>query len=299
MQITTRRNAIAFFIVLCSTLVAIAIGLIIFWIIQWRSVVSLVVGIVLFALIIAGLILNTIFLVREIRRNEQHDSFINAVTHELKTPIASLRLYLETLQARDVTDAQRRDFYRVMHKDTDRLTETVEQVLRAAETVQNRKHRDWLPVDMTLLLRECIELARTRHQLSAEALTERQHGLSREAATVMGDADELRTAITNLLDNAVKYSPDRVVIVAEVLTEGSEVLVRVSDQGVGIPPGDLKRIFKRFFRAGRARSRVKGTGLGLFIVRAIVKKHRGRVSAASDGEGKGAILTLRLPGLGR
>lgn len=298
MQITTRRNAIAFFIVLCSTLVAIAIGLIIFWIIQWRSVVSLVVGIVLFALIIAGLILNTIFLVREIRRNEQHDSFINAVTHELKTPIASLRLYLETLQARDVTDAQRQDFYRVMHKDTDRLAETVEQVLRAAETVQNRKHRDWLPVDMTLLLRECIELARTRHQLSAEALSERQHGLSREAATVMGDADELRTAITNLLDNAVKYSPDRVVIVAEVLAEGSAVLVRVSDQGVGIPPGDLKRIFKRFFRAGRARSKVKGTGLGLFIVRSIVKKHRGQVSAASDGEGKGAILTLRLPGLG-
>lgn len=295
MQITTRRNAITFFIVLCSTLVAIAIGLNIYWIIQWRSVASLVVGIVLFALIIAGLILNTIFLVREILRNEQHDSFINAVTHELKTPIASLRLYLETLQAHNLSEQQRQDFYRVMHKDTARLTETVEQVLRAAEVAQSREQRNWAPVNMAALLHECVELARQRHQLTREQLTLVEIALANEVVTVMGDVEELSTAVSNLLDNAVKYSPDGVHITTEVLSRDKDVVVRVSDRGIGIPPEDLKRIFKRFFRTGRARNKVKGTGLGLFIVKSIAKKYRGTVSADSAGEGKGATLTLRLP----
>jgi len=295
MQITTRRNAIAFFIVLCSALVAIAIGLNIFWVIQWRGVVSLVVGVVLFALIIAGIIINTIYLVREIRRNEQHDSFINAVTHELKTPIASLRLYLQTLETREVSETQRREFYRVMHKDADRLTETVEQVLRAAEVVQSRKQRNWLPINLFELVNECVELACQRHQLSSEAMHCVPVQLPAPATTVLGDVDELRIVLSNLLDNAVKYSPEEVHVTAEVGAENKQVWVRVSDRGVGIPPTDLKRIFNRFFRTGRARSKVKGTGLGLFIVKSIARKHRGDVIAESAGEGRGATFTLRLP----
>lgn len=295
MQITTRRRTIAFFIVLGSALVVIAIALNITWIIRWREVVPLVIGIVLFALIIAGLIINTIFLVREIRRNEQHDSFINAVTHELRTPIASIRLYLETLQARDVTEAQRRDFYRVMHSDTDRLMATVDQVLRAAETAQKRRARNWVQVSLAELLHECVELARARHQLDAAALVEHLPSAATDAAIVLGDPDELRVAIANILDNAVKYSTGRVHITAELSMQSAYVLVRVSDQGVGIPRSDLKHIFKRFFRTGSARTKVKGTGLGLFIVREIVKKHRGSVSAESQGEGLGAAITLKLP----
>ncbi len=294
MQITSRSKTVAFFIVLGILLVAVAITLNITWIIHWRGVVPLVIGIVLFVVIIAGLILNTIFLVREIRRNEQHDSFINAVTHELKTPIASIRLYLETLQSRAVEEAQRQDFYRVMHQDTDRLMMTVDQVLRAAETVQKRGERNWVPVNMTALLHECVCAARVRHHLTADALTEKIPAAAPESA-VMGDAEELRTAINNLLDNAVKYSSGNVRVCAELLSRSGEVLVRVSDQGMGIPPADLTRIFKRFYRAGRARTKIKGTGLGLFIVQSILKKHRGGVVAESEGEGKGAIITLRLP----
>ena len=295
MKITTRRKAVASFIVLGCALVASTLALNITWIIHWRSVVPLAIGIVLFALIIAGLIVNTIFVVREIRRNEQYDSFINAVTHELRTPITSIRLYLETLQSRRVTEAQQHEFYRHMHSDTDRLMNTVDQVLRAAETAQKRRERNWSPVDMPALLHECVELARTRHQLNAESLIESSSTAAGETTLVLGDPEELRTAITNLLDNAVKYSTERVLIHAGVLVSGQEVLVRVSDQGVGIPPGDLKRIFKRFFRTGRSRTRVKGTGLGLFIVLAILKKHRGSVMAESEGEGRGATITLRLP----
>src|SRR2546429_9201567 len=131
MLITRLAKEIAFFIALGDCLVALEIALNVGWMIfNWRQAAPLVLGIILFPLLIAGLVMNTIFLVREIRRNEQQDSFLNAITHELKTPIASIRLYLETLESRPLVEAQRRDFYHIMLEDTDRLLGTVEQVLK-------------------------------------------------------------------------------------------------------------------------------------------------------------------------
>ena len=171
MRITSRRKAIAFFLVLGICLVAAAVALNIGWIIlNWREGVLLFFGVVFFAAIIAGLLLNTIFLVREIRRNEQHDSFINAVTHELKTPITSIRLYLETLQRREVDAAQRQQFYRLMLDDTDRLVGTVEQVLKAGEVAFKGPARNFTEVDFGSLVRDCMDLARTRHHLQPAAL---------------------------------------------------------------------------------------------------------------------------------
>jgi two-component system, OmpR family, sensor histidine kinase SenX3 len=295
MRIISRSKAIAFFIVLGSLSVALAVALNITWILHWRGVVPLVIGIVLFALIIAGILLNTIFLVREIRRNEQHDSFLNAVTHELRTPIASLRLHLETLQSREMSEDKRQDFYRLMHQDTDRLMATVDQVLRAAETTQQRLKRNWVPVDLVAVVNDCAETARRRHRLDLDQLIVETHDLSPPQPAVMGDADELRTAINNLIDNAVKYSPDGPRICIEIATHSDEIAIRVRDHGVGIPQADLKRVFKRFYRVGRSRSRAKGTGLGLFIVRTVIRKHRGQVTATSAGEGTGTTITLRLP----
>src|SRR5215510_8505384 len=141
MRISSRRGTIVFFLCLGIGLVALAVALNVGWIIlNWREGVLLFFGIVFFALLIAGMVVNTIFLVREIRRSEQHDSFINAVTHELKTPIASIRLYLETLQRRDVGEAQRQEFYDIMLADSDRLLHTVEQVLRAGRTGHRRRN---------------------------------------------------------------------------------------------------------------------------------------------------------------
>src|SRR5690349_7937316 len=132
MRITRRTKAIAFFISLGACLVAVATALNVGWMIfHWRQFVPLVFGVILFGLLIAGLVMNTIFLVREIRRNEQQDSFLNAITHELKTPIASIRLYLETLERREVDRAKQQEFYRLMLQDADRLHSTVEQVLKA------------------------------------------------------------------------------------------------------------------------------------------------------------------------
>ena len=297
MQISSRRKTIAFFVALGVCLVALAVALNISWIIlNWREGVLLFFGIIFFAAIIVGMILNTSFLIREIRRNEQHDSFINAVTHELKTPIASIRLYLETLQRRDVDDAQRRNFYGLMLKDTDRLLGTVEQVLKAGQAGFRGSGRYRTEIDFGGLVSECMDLARTRHHLPAAALHYDQPR-NGHSFTVLGDPEELRTAVANVLDNAIKYSRDSVDVSAQIVSpDEKHILLRVRDRGVGIPASELKRIFKRFYRVpGRSRSQVKGTGLGLFIVRSIAKKHGGKVFAESEGEGRGTTVTLELP----
>jgi signal transduction histidine kinase len=294
---TGRQRAIAFFITLGVCLTAAAITLNVTWImIHWRRVAPLVLGIIFFSLIIAGLIVYTVFIVREIRRNEQHDSFINAVTHELKTPIASIRLYLETLQSREVEDTKRKEFYAVMLADTERLHYTVEQVLKAGIAGQkDRKHPE-TPVSLDTLVHETMELAKVRHHLDGESLTYRLDPRIIDPI-VNGDPDELRTALSNLLDNAVKYSPQEVQVKIELLQAPEDRLqVRVRDYGVGIPRNQLKLIFRRFYRVpGRGLRQVKGTGLGLYIVRSIAKKHGGRVFAESEGEGKGSTFTLELP----
>ncbi len=299
MRVKSRRKSIAFFITLGACLVVLAAALNVGWILlNWREVAFLVLGIVFFGLLITGLVLNTTFLVREIRRNEQHDSFINAVTHELKTPITSIRLYLETLQKHEVDEARRREFYNIMLADSDRLLHTVEQVLRAGQTGHRRPLAPASLIDMTEIARECLELVRTRYNLQTEAVrfsAPLNNGNGR--ANVTGDAEELRAAISNLIDNAVKYSTQEVSVSVEVeAVDARRVMVRVTDRGVGIPKGHLKRIFKRFYRVpGRVMRRVKGTGLGLFIVRSIVEKHGGRVFAESEGEGAGSTFTILLP----
>jgi two-component system, OmpR family, sensor histidine kinase SenX3 len=297
MRISSRRRAVAFFVVLGVCLVLLAVGLNVGWIIlNWREGVLLFLGVIFFALLIAGMIVNTSFLIREIRRNEQHDSFINAVTHELKTPIASIRLYLQTLQHRDVDEAQRREFYRLMLDDTDRLMGTVDQVLKAGEAGHKRQDRR-VPVDFSGLVRECVEVARNSHHLPPESLRYEQSVNHGAAAGVLGDSEELRAAVSNVLDNAVKYSGDQVDISVRLDTpDEKRVTLSVRDQGVGVPAEELKRIFKRFYRvSNRSQSHVKGTGLGLFIVRAIARKHGGRVFAESEGEGRGTRVVMELP----
>jgi signal transduction histidine kinase len=298
----TRRNAAAVaFVVLCVVLVAAAVTLNIGWIIvNGRRVLPLVLGILAFVLIIGGLIVYTVFLVRELRRNDQHDAFINAVSHELKTPIASIRLYLETLQAREVSDVQRREFYRVMLSDTDRLQQTVEQVLKAGVAGQRVGLQHRAPVDIAALAQEVLETARLRHNLPVETMTLSIANPSPADLLVDGDGDELRTVLSNLLDNAVKYSRNEVQVSVEVAAPAPDtVWVRVRDRGVGIPRAQLKRIFNRFYRFQTRGAKVKGTGLGLYIVRSIVKQHGGRVFAASEGEGKGSTFTVELPRLMR
>ncbi len=295
MRIARRTKTIAFFVTLGSALVGVAIALNISWIVlKWREVVPLVLGIIFFGFIIAGVALNTIFLVREIRRNEQQDSFLNAVTHELKTPIASIRLYLETLQHRQVEDGKREEFYRIMLDDTDRLLGTVEQVLKAGELRDGAK-KNWQQVDFGALVRDAVDLARIRRKLSPTELylvSDLQGEL-----LVLGVPDELRIAVANLLDNAIKYSGARKDIAVTLSTPDIDnIVLSVRDAGIGIPREELKRVFKRFYRVhAAAAGQIKGTGLGLFIVRSVARRHGGDAFADSEGEGRGSTFTIRLP----
>lgn len=291
----SRRAKIGFFLTFGVLLAAAAVAVGFGWIIlNWQQDVKVLLGVIFFGAIVTGLVLNTSFLVREIRKNEQHDAFINAVTHELKTPIASIRLYLQTLQRREVSEPQRGQFYQLMLDDTERLMKTVEQVLKAGMAGAHK--REHIDLDFSSLVQECVDIARTSYRLPPEALRF-ESSLNGTGSDVSGDPEELRTAVSNILDNAVKYSGKNVDISVQLrASESRRIVLQVQDKGVGIPPAELNSIFRRFYRvSARTLPQVRGTGLGLFLVRSIAKKHGGRAFAESAGLGKGAVVTLELP----
>jgi two-component system, OmpR family, sensor histidine kinase SenX3 len=299
MNITRRRGAIAFFITLGVLLVGLAITLNITWIIRNEGHIALLVlGIILFAILVAGVVLNTIFLVREVRRNERQDSFLNAVTHELKTPIASIRLYLETLQRRSgvIDESQKQEFYRIMISDSDRLLATVEQVLKAGQLGQRHRQQNRTIINVESLVAECIAITLQRHHLPPESIVlEPTPGAVR--LNTVGITEDLRTAVVNVLDNAVKYSPEGAHIRCSLaITRYTWVALTITDTGVGLDPKQFKRIFNRFYRVpGRAMAKIKGTGLGLFLVRNIARQHGGDATASSPGPGLGTTITITLP----
>jgi len=266
------------------------------WVVfHWRGLVADVLGVLFGSVLIAGLVIYTVFMVREIRHSAAQDSFLNAVTHELKTPIASIRLYLETLQRHPVDEAKRQEFYRIMLSDSERLLGTVNTILKAAETTHNRRDRGRKRLEMTTLTAECIAIARERMHLPEQAIQLETPADGMEFPVIANEV-ELHSAILNLLDNAVKYSGDHIKICARLRIErGTWIMLDIQDEGIGIAPENLKRIFKRFYRVTRAGSKVHGTGLGLFIVRSIARQHGGDATATSEGTGKGTTLTLQLP----
>ncbi len=292
----TRRPAIVIFILLGICLVGLAVTLNVGWIIlNWRRVLPLVLGIPIFLMLIAGVVVNTVFLVREVRRNERQNNFLNAVTHELKTPIASIRLYLETLQRLSVPEEKRQEFYAIMLNDSERLLSTVEQVLRAGEVTQRLGKHAREELDLIGLTRAAIAATLTRHNLPPEAIV---YEASPELPKLKmsGNPDDLETALLNILGNAVKYSPDGVQATVTISVEGDWIRLEVSDRGIGIPRAHLKSVFKRFYRVpSRKVLRTKGTGLGLFLVRSIALQHGGAARAQSAGEGLGTTITLELP----
>jgi signal transduction histidine kinase len=168
-------------------------------------------------------------------------------------------------------------------------------VLRAGHLGARARRAGYTAVDMSALIKESLAIARTRYRLGPEALTYREGASNGKGTYVLGDEDELKAVVANLVDNAVKYSGPEVRVNVELEhTDEHRATLRVRDQGVGISPSERKRIFKRFYRVPGT-MRIKGTGLGLFIVRSVVARHGGKVFAESEGPGHGATFTVHLP----
>jgi len=293
----TRKRAVVFVWLLGAGLMTVTIGLnVSFIVVNWRNALLLLVGIVSFAVLIGGLVLNTVFLIREIRRSEQHDAFIHAVTHELKTPLASIKLYLQTLHKREFPPEKRRELIDTMLEDSERLQQTIDQILLAGKTGAARRVENPTDVDVSDVVGECVALAGRRHHL-VDGEVRRVDDVPHGTFVVKGDREELVAAVTNLVDNAIKYSGEGVRVGVEVARTGARrVAISVRDQGIGITSQELKRVFRRFYRLPAAlQSRVRGTGVGLSIVRAVARRHGGRAYAESRGAGKGSTFTLELP----
>jgi two-component system, OmpR family, sensor histidine kinase SenX3 len=291
---TGRKKSIAFFIALGAGLILVIILLYVGWVLlSWHRGILLFLGALLLALIIAGIVLNTTFLVREIRRNEQHDAFINAVTHELKTPVASIRLYVETLQTRTLDETKRNEFYNVILSDSDRLLGSIEQILRTGRVGSSSRKPHLVPMNLSEAVKECVARALILYHVPPESM----HYEPAPQLSIRGDYDEVRAAVSNLIDNAIKYSGNEMQVeVSASEVDGKYAEVRVKDRGPGIAQTELKRIFKRFYRIhGPVATRIKGTGLGLYIVRSVAKRHGGRAWAESAGSGQGSTFVLQFP----
>ncbi|MCA9605620.1 MAG: HAMP domain-containing histidine kinase [Myxococcales bacterium] len=293
-------------IIMASIAVPIAIALLVGWTLVFAgnlaqgddiatNVWLLVGGVIAFVALVVQMVMFAVFLGREILEVRKQDSFIDSVTHELKTPLSSIKLGLQTLGRPGLDDDKREYLRDMMLTDVDRLQRFVDDILQASRLAHDldRVHVQQDDVCLAALVDELAESVRLQHKLAADAIRiEVDPDL-----ILITDRAALSVVVRNLIDNAVKYSEAGAVEVTVQAKESPKGLVfEVVDRGIGIPEADLKRVFHRFYRvaAEPVRSR-KGTGLGLFVVWALVRSLGGKVEAASDGPGTGTTMRVTLP----
>ena len=292
-----KRRSLHLPITLSVLLMALNVVLMVCWIVllaQLGSWNALTVGTVVFALI---LIVSGFYLflnVKEVRLNQRQSNFVDSVTHELKTPIASLRLYLDTLRLRQVDARQQAEFLDVMDGELIRLDHLINQLLEVARLDAIGQESDPEDVELESLLRRCAEAACRHHKKSLEEVL----SFRIEPAVIRARRMLLEMIFGNLIDNAIKYGAvqPRVDVSVQV-TERGRVLTRISDNGEGVPHQLRNRIFKIFYRGGsELERRQKGTGVGLYIVRTLVGLLKGQVRVLDRGTDAGTMFEVDLPG---
>lgn len=254
----------------------------------------LITGVVVFAVILVGLSFYMVLMIKEVRLNQRQANFVDSVTHELKSPIASLRLYLETLQLRTVSDDQREKFYGVMENELERLDHLISQLLEVGRLDAIGEQSDPEDISLPALLQQCAVSACALHQrdMATTVAFDVQPIVIRARRLVMD------SVLRNLIDNAIKYGADPPHVEVEArLTDRGRVVIRISDNGQGVPPELRKQIFRLFFRAGSEMTRrQKGTGLGLYIVYVLVRHLKGRISVHDRVGRSGSVFEVDLPG---
>jgi signal transduction histidine kinase len=251
------------------------------------------VGTVFLVFVLVGVIMYLTLSVKAINLNRRQANFVDSVTHELKSPIASLKLYLQTLNRRQVSDNEREDFYRFMLEDVERLDQLINHLLDAARMERATPLGSVRDVELGALLAECAESVCLRYRAPANCVT-----LDLQPCLVRASQVDLNLIFRNLIDNAVKYADGdpRVNIELRPLNN-DRVLVRISDNGIGIPPKLRRKIFGRFVRLGLELERQKpGTGLGLYIVRTLVTRLKGSIRVRGNKSTAGTEFEVQLPG---
>ena len=292
------RMTIGVPITLSVVLMALNVTLMVCWIVLlyhsggWSAII---IGVVVFALILAGLSFYLFLMIKEVNLNQRQANFIDSVTHELKSPIASLRLYLETLEMRTVDNEQRTKFYRVMEEELERLDHLITQLLEVGRIDAIGLQSEPEEIDLENLLRKCGTAACAHHKKDESQTVSYDF---QPAAKVFARPLVLETDFRNLLDNAIKYAGEPPQIEVQVrMAERGRIVTRIIDNGQGVPPELRKRIFRMFFRAGSELTRrQKGTGLGLYIVQTLVKQLGGRVSVHDRAGHSGSVFEVELPG---
>jgi two-component system phosphate regulon sensor histidine kinase PhoR len=249
------------------------------------------VGTTLLVLVLVGVVIYLLLTIKAVRLSQRQSNFIDSVTHELKSPIASLKLYLQTLNRRQVTAQQQADFHRFMLDDLERLDHLIDHLLDAARLDQEWLAEEIEPVDLAPLLKHCAETACQRYRLPSATVT-----LEIEPARVAARPADLEIIFRNLLDNALKYSGQQPRVEVRCGPRGQTALVRISDNGPGIPSRLQRKIFGRFVRMGNELERATpGTGLGLYIVRTLVRRLHGKVTLRSSSAQSGTTFEVELP----
>jgi len=254
--------------------------------------VSLTVGTTFIVMLLVGVILYLVLSIKAINLNRQQSNFIDSVTHELKSPISSMKLYLQTLSRRQVSEAERAEFYRVMLEDVERLDHLINQVLDAGRLESSDGEGNAEEVDVTQLLQQCADTVCTSYRIPLDVIR-----FDLQPCCVQARPADLALIFRNLLDNAVKYAGavPEVAVTAE-RSESDTVVVRIADNGRGIPPRFRHQVFGRFVRLGAELERDKpGTGLGLHIAHTLVRRLRGRIRIRSREPGPGTVFEVELP----
>lgn len=292
-----RRTSLHLPITLSVVLMVLNITLMVCWIVilaRETMLGALVTGTVVFAAMLLGITFYLILIIKEVRLNQRQANFVDSVTHELKSPIASLKLYLETLEMRTLNDEQRAQFYNVMDHELERLDHLITQLLEVGRLDAIGIQADPVDVPLEPLLRKCAQSICAHHQREpADTVSFDMH-----AAVIHARPLVLETVFRNLLDNAVKYGGDPPKVEVQVrVTDRGRVVTRIADNGQGVPPELRKRIFGMFFRAGSELTRrQKGTGLGLYIVQTLVRQMKGRISVQDRPGVPGSCFEVDLPG---
>ena len=290
---TKLRLPITLSVVLMTLNVAMLIG----WIVlQVRASGwgALIFGVVVFALILVGLSFYLVLMIKEVRLNQRQANFVDSVTHELKSPIASLKLYLETLEMRPVSDEQRDKFYKVMDQELERLDHLITQLLEVGRIDAIGEQSDPEDILVDSMLRRCGGAACAHHKRDEVETV----AYDIQSAVLYARPLVVETIFRNLMDNAIKYAgdPPRVEVSVRV-TDRGRVVTRIADNGDGVPPELRKHIFGMFFRGGSELTRrQKGTGLGLYIVNTLVRQMKGRVSVHDRPGQSGSVFEVDLPG---